>query len=288
MRSLQKLQKLRGGGSEVVKSQVESQTFVIGKYAQWANNLEEQITTLNNARKENTGIVGGIGDWVGEKTGAYSTGKEAYEEQIKQIQDRAKALHAQIINEFSEKTLSEDEKTSIQKLIQKLKIQTGARLEHVGWARAVSNSLDDNQNLPSDLGSKTFHMTLGAMEGGYESVAGIMEISGKAIGICTAYIGSAVSEGKFDASVGKQISADVARIFSLLTLKNAQKAIALLPKALESFMNAKPDVQAEGFGKFFGMIIAPLGIGAKTVTAAKSVGEAGMATVKAGAEIMKK
>ena len=84
-----------------------------------------------------------------------------------------------------------------------------------------------------------------------------------------------------------QISADVAKIFSLLTLENAKKAIALLPKALESFMNANPDVRAEGFGKFFGMILAPLGIGAKTVKAAKSVGEAGMAIVKTGAEMIK-
>jgi hypothetical protein len=97
-----------------------------------------------------------------------------------------------------------------------------------------------------------------------------------------------VSEGKFDSSVGIQISSDVAKIFSLLTIENAKKALELLPKALESFANATPDVQAEGFGKCFGLILTPIGIGTKTVAAARSVGEAGIKTVKAGLETMGK
>ena len=163
----------------------------------------------------------------------------------------------------------------------------------MSWAKATFNSVgaDDIQGDAGSFVNRTkifVKTTIGMAEGGYESVASILEITGKAMGICTAYIASAVSEGKLDSSVGKQISADVSQIFSLLTLENAKKAIALLPKALESFANATPDVQAEGFGKFFGMILAPLGIGSKAVKAAKSVGEAGMATVKTGAEMIKK
>lgn len=74
------------------------------------------------------------------------------------------------------------------------------------------------------------------------------------------------------------------QIFSLLTFENAQKALVLLPEALESFANATPDVQAEGFGKFFGMILAPLGIGSKVVQAGKAISIVGMTGMKAGAK----
>lgn len=74
-----------------------------------------------------------------------------------------------------------------------------------------------------------------------------MEIIGKATGICSAYIGTAIQEGKFDSSVGRQISTDVVQVFSLLTYKNAQIAIKHLSKALEEFGNAPPDIKAEKF-----------------------------------------
>ncbi len=73
-----------------------------------------------------------------------------YENQIKQIQDRAKALHTQIVHEFTGKTISESEQKSIEVIMQKLEKSAGEKLEHVGWARAVSNSLGDNPNAPSN------------------------------------------------------------------------------------------------------------------------------------------
>jgi hypothetical protein len=261
----------------------------IRKYTQLVNGIDEQIVTINDARKENTGVIGGVGDWVGEKMGAYSTGKESYESQIQQAQDRAKTLHAQMIAEFSGKTISESEQKSIDVLVQKLEKSTGAKLEHVSWAKATFNSIGAD-DIQGDAGSLVNRMkiaaktSISAVEGGVEGITGIVEMTGKAIGICTAYIASAVSEGKFDSSVGKQISADVTQIFSLLTLENAKKALALLPKALESFASATPDVQAEGFGKFFGMILAPLGIGAKVVQAGKAISIVGVTGMKAGAK----
>jgi len=41
-----------------------------------------------------------MGDWIGEKTGSYETGKAIYESQMKQIQERAKSLHSQLLADF--------------------------------------------------------------------------------------------------------------------------------------------------------------------------------------------
>lgn len=102
-------------------------------------------------------------------------------------------------------------------------------------------------------------------------VSGTLEITGKAIGIASAYVASAVSEGKFDSSVGKQIAKDVGDIFSKLTMENAKKALDLLPNALNDFANASPDEKAEGFGKFFGATFIPAGVAYKVLRPAETI-----------------
>ena len=230
------------------------------------------MTTLNKSRQENTGVVGGIGDWIGEKTGAYSTGKEIYENQMKQIQERAKALHAQLLAEFNRKTLSPTEQANIDILVLKLEKMTGVKLEHISWADAVLTSTHIT-NAPMRYAIRT---TAGAAEGAYEGVTGIMEITGKAIGILTAYA--------LEPQARDIIKNDISEIFSQLTLENAKKLLAALPKAFEEFQKLPGDKQIEGAMKFIGMMLVPLGIGAKGIKAGKAVVETGLAATKAGGE----
>lgn len=233
---------------------------VIKKFTTFTNWVEEQIKSTNDHKKENTGIVAGVGDWIWEKTGAFETGKSIYEQQIKQAQDRAKELHSQIITQFQWKNIPETERIEVEKLITRLEKLAWAKLEEVSWWKAVFNTIGAG-DIEWDTGSlknrtKIFaKTTIGFAEGAYDVVSSIAEITGKAIGITAAYVGSSVSEGKFDSSVGKQITSDVREIFSILTIENAKIAIAKLPEALEKFANASPDVQAEGFGKFFGSLL---------------------------------
>lgn len=233
---------------------------MIKKFTTFTNWVEEQIKSTNEHKKDNTGIVAGVGDWIGEKTGAFETGKSIYEQQIKQAQDRAKELHSQISIQFQWKNIPESEKAEVGKLIARLEKLAWAKLEEVSWWKAVFNTIGAG-DIEWDAGSlknrtKIFaKTTIGFAEGAYDVVSSIAEITGKAIGITAAYVGSSVSEGKFDSSVGKQITSDVKEIFSMLTIENAKIAIAKLPEALEKFANASPDIQAEGFGKFFGNLL---------------------------------
>lgn len=104
-----------------------------------------------------------------------------------------------MIAEFSGKTISESEHKSIDALVQKLEKSAGAKLEHVSWAKATFNSIGAD-DIQGDAGSLVNRMkiaaktSISAVEGGVEGITGIVEMTGKAIGICTAYITSAVSE----------------------------------------------------------------------------------------------
>ncbi len=52
--------------------------FRIGRYDFLVLQLENRVREANEAKAADTGIIEGIGDWIGEKTGAYETGKAAY------------------------------------------------------------------------------------------------------------------------------------------------------------------------------------------------------------------
>ncbi|MDD2916276.1 MAG: hypothetical protein PHH70_00320 [Candidatus Gracilibacteria bacterium] len=247
----------------------------INRYTLGVENIEQQIKQINELLQVNTGIVGGIGDWIGEKTKLYDTGRQIYENQIKELQGRSKTLHLQIMAEhFETKNLSDSEKINIEHLLQKLEKISGAKLEHVSWGKVVFNSVGIDE-IEGDAGSITNRMkifsrtVIGMAEGAVDAVSFIAEITGKAIGICSAYTVSAVSEGKFDSAVEKEIAYDVSAIFELLTLENAKKALAMLPEALEKFGNLSPLEQADGFGVFFGNMLITAGIGFKMIQGGK-------------------
>lgn len=44
---------LKTRGGETIKSQIESQANAIRKYTQFVNGIDEQITNINDDRKEN-------------------------------------------------------------------------------------------------------------------------------------------------------------------------------------------------------------------------------------------
>lgn len=102
---------------------------------------------LNDSKKTDTGIVAGVGDWIGEKTGAYSTGKEAYSGAMSNLAATVKELHAKIRAEFPDAAnLSETEKTRIAEVLARLQKASVAKLEGVSWADAVTNSAGGNDS----------------------------------------------------------------------------------------------------------------------------------------------
>ncbi len=149
----------------------------IKRYTLWVESLEWQIKQINELRRENTWIIGGVGDWIGEKTWAYATWKENYEDQLKQAQGRAKTLHLQIVAEhFEAKNLSDQERAKIEQLLNQLEKASGAKLEHVSWWKAVFNSawIDD---IKWDTGSvvnraKIFSRTVISTARSYASTEG--------------------------------------------------------------------------------------------------------------------
>jgi hypothetical protein len=233
--------------------------------------IEQQIKDANDSKKEATNVVAGMGDWIGEKTGAYSTGKEIYASIVARSVAQARELHAKLLTELKSNP-PESERAKIDELIARLEKASGAKLEGVGWADAVLNTSGGKDFAPVKYGVRA---TFGALEGGYDGIAGIAEISGKFLGILAAY--------SFEPRAREVIEEDVAKVLAALTLENAKKLLAALPKAFEAFQKLPADRQIEGAAKLIGNILVPLGIGAKGVQAGKAIAETGMRTMKAGA-----
>ena len=153
-------------------------------------------------------------------------------------------------------------------IISRLDKTSNSKLASVSWGKSLFNTAGVS-DIQGDAGSmknraKIFALaSTGAVEGMYDAAHFILEAGGKAIGIAGAYVGSAVSEGRLDSSVGKMVVQDVSDMFKLVTLENAEKVLAMLPKALEKFANASPDEQASGFGEFFGGFLVAGGVGVK-------------------------
>lgn len=105
----------------------------IGQYSLVVENIEQQIKEINRTKQKETGVVAGIGDFIGEKTKLYETGKAIFEGSIEQSVKQAKELHAKILADFQGKKLSLSEKTKIDDIITRLEKISGSKLEHVSW-----------------------------------------------------------------------------------------------------------------------------------------------------------
>lgn len=159
----------------------------IGQYSLVVENIEQQIKETNRTKQRETGVVAGVGDFIGEKTKLYETGSAISARNIEQSVGQAKKLHAKILADFQGKEISSSEKAKIDTLIIRLEKVSGAKLEHVSWGKAVFNTanIDD---VHGDIGSLKNRAKIGARaaiglaEGGYEGISGIMEITGKALG----------------------------------------------------------------------------------------------------------
>ncbi len=247
---------------EIRLSYEKDKSLILGKTKEQLKALiasvEANIQSINDARKENTGIVGGLGDalseWIRLFGGkGYETGKDIYNQSLKQTQSQAKELHAKILAECNGKDFSVSEKAEIDALIQRLETAAGSKLAEVSWGKAVFNSagVDD---IKWDAGTlknraKIFaKTTIGMTEWVFDLATFLAKTTGKGIGVVSAYA--------FTPETRELIKQDISEIFSGLTYENAKKVLALLPDALEKFANATPDVQAEGFGKFmWGLLV---------------------------------
>lgn len=265
-----------------------SEISKINKYNKQIKSVEEQIKFINDEKKKNTWIIGRIWDWIWEKSWAYETWKQIYEQQIIQAKELAKSIHSIIIQEFNWKNLIPSEKDQIEKLILRLEKISWEKLTEVTWAKAVFNSvwMDD---IEGDIGSmsnrwKIFVSTVASVaEWWYDMVSWILEITWNALWIAWAYVYSAVSEGKFSSSVWKEVVSDVEKIFSQLTLENAKKALKMLPKALEKFANASPEEQSEWFWKLCWSFLVPIWMGSKVVKIWRVWTEVWLSTARSGA-----
>lgn len=103
----------------------------------------------------------------------------------------------------------------------------------------------------------------GGAEGAFDSVSGILEITGKVIGMAASY--------GFEPQTREIIESDLRDVFSKITFENAKKLYDAIPKAFDNFSKLPIEKQAEGAAKLIGSILVPLGIGAKAVSAGKGV-----------------
>ena len=81
--------------------EVNPKSQSVQKYTRLVLGLETQIREVNESKLNNTTIIAGIGDFIGEKTGAFATGKDVYKSMIDNTSTSAKELHAKIMALFS-------------------------------------------------------------------------------------------------------------------------------------------------------------------------------------------
>lgn len=222
----------------------------IKNFSNLVGSIEDQIKNINDMKKESTGIVGGIGDWIGEKTWAYETGKDIYERQIKQVQERSKAIHGQLIAEFNGKNISPNEQAQIDSLIARLGKTSGAKLNNVSWGTAVSNSLGDDPKIESGVGSKVFHGALGMAEGAFGLVEWVLDL--------TIFLGKLFSP-EYRAKISDQYDQLQAYLKKHGWVTNV--AIEAFKNEVTRISSLPPDEMAGAIGKITGTIIATLATG---------------------------
>lgn len=113
--------------------------------------------------------MAGIGGFIGEKTGAYETGKAAYSRIVANAKEQAKELHSKILSDFPEgKELSENEKKRIAELLARLEKASGAKLEDVSWGKAVFNTAQIDPNIESNIVTRSVRGAIGVAQGAVE------------------------------------------------------------------------------------------------------------------------
>lgn len=257
---------------EITKENNSSSNPLISRYELQVWAMERQIAEINDSKKENTDMAGWMGDWIGEKTGAYETGKSIYEDQIKQVHSRAKDLFAKISSDLQTGKIWESDKSKIQSITTKLEKILGTRLEEVNWWDAAMNDINKGILKWSKPVEYVVRGAYWAGEGAYDMVAWISEISWKFLGILGAYT--------IEPGARTIIEEDFEKVWSVITYENAKKVLALLPGALEKFSQLPPEKQAEWAAKFVGTFLAPIWIGWKAIDASVSIGKAWLQTAK--------
>jgi hypothetical protein len=156
----------------------------IKKFTSMVAGVEDQVRTINELKKENTGIVGGVGDALSSGMrffggSGFETGKDAYESQIKQAQARSQEIHAQLLAEFEGKAPSPSpaEQAQIVALVARLGKTTGAKLNNVSWGTAVSNSFGVDGKAESSVASRAVHGALGIAEGVFDMATSVADLT---------------------------------------------------------------------------------------------------------------
>lgn len=127
---------VRSSGAESVKNE-----SLIRRYGLLVDGIEAGIRDLNESKKADTGTVAGIGDWIGEKTGSFETGKSIYQGAISNMASRADELRTKIEKDVSEKNFSETQLDEIAALLARLEKLSVSKLEKVSWGDATMNDL---------------------------------------------------------------------------------------------------------------------------------------------------
>jgi hypothetical protein len=230
--------------------------------------LEERMKLVNDLRQENTGIVGGIGDFVWEKLGTHKTGKEAYTEQVSQIQKSCLELNQKILDTL-EKTppSSPEEKAQYEQLFNTLQKLSTSELKKVTWGTATLNTTGwkDTQGY-----SHMVRIVTAVGEAAYDTTAFAMECIWQASAMLAA---SALDSGARDI-----IIEDLKNAFSQITVENMKKILALLPWKIEEVSKLPSDQRIEACVYLVGSLLLGLGIAWKWIQVGKSL-------VKEGAEL---
>lgn len=122
--------------------------FRIGRYDFLVLQLENRVREANEAKASETGIIEGIGDWIGEKTKAYGTGKDAYAKIVGQAAQEAEKLRSELAAEFARKDVAPSEAEKIASISERLRKVSESRLQNVGWAEATFNTVGGKNVAP--------------------------------------------------------------------------------------------------------------------------------------------
>ncbi len=154
--------------ADVEQKSGNERNFRIGRYDFLVLQLENRVREANEAKAADTGIIEGIGDWIGEKTGAYETGKAAYARVVERAAQDARKLHAELATEFARKDVAPSEAEKIASISKRLQKLSESELQNVGWADAAFNTVGGKEVAPVRYAVRTL---AGAAEGAYEGVA---------------------------------------------------------------------------------------------------------------------
>jgi hypothetical protein len=257
------------------------QNLRIGRYELLALQIENRIKETNETKKAETGMVAGIGDWIGEHTGAYETGKAAYVRTLQQAAGSASSLSEKIAREFGDGSgLPDAERMRVALLLVRLDVLSKSQLEDVSWTEAFMTSTGAKD---SALGLYPIHRAMGMAEGAF----GVIESTGKTLGTAAAF---------FNPETHLAVMEDVNAFARNFDPANLKKVGSSIPAILAALWKLPLNKQVEGLSKFAGSMAVPGGILSKTVRGGKimegaivaaNVERAEIASVEAAAAIGK-